>query len=133
MSILKKLRRAVGLTQQELAKLAGINRAYLAQIEVGIHKPSPILEKWLIQVIESYHLSQQSIIMRLSDHDRPSEETIRVREELDTLKEKDLGKLVTTQVVVRSLHNKVDWQIMSGLAALHIFKLFPGSLELKFL
>jgi transcriptional regulator with XRE-family HTH domain len=36
---LKKLREARGLTQEELARKAGISRAYLARLEIGLHDP----------------------------------------------------------------------------------------------
>jgi transcriptional regulator with XRE-family HTH domain len=36
---LKKLRTAKGLTQEALAKKAGISRAYLARLEMGRHDP----------------------------------------------------------------------------------------------
>lgn len=36
---LKKLREERGLTQEELAKKAGISRAYLARLEIGMHDP----------------------------------------------------------------------------------------------
>lgn len=132
MESLQQLRKAVELTQRQLSKLAGINRAYLAQIEAGIHKPSQVLETWLRHVMMSHHLSQQNLIIRLTDHGGPSEETARVLEELNRLKEEDISKLVKTRVVVWSLHSNVDWQIMSGLAALHLYRLFPNSLGLRF-
>ncbi|MFC1968098.1 helix-turn-helix domain-containing protein [Chloroflexota bacterium] len=133
METLKRLRKSVGLTQQKLAKYAGINRSYLAQLEAGIHKPSSALEKWLTQVMMDYHLSHQGYIMRLSERNGPSEETVKVREELDRLEQEDISQLVGMQVMVQSRYTKADWQIMSGLAALYVFKQFPGSLEMKFL
>jgi transcriptional regulator with XRE-family HTH domain len=36
---LKKLRETRGLTQEALAKKAGISRAYLARLEMGRHDP----------------------------------------------------------------------------------------------
>jgi len=36
---LKRLREQRGLTQEALAKKAGISRAYLARLEMGIHDP----------------------------------------------------------------------------------------------
>jgi transcriptional regulator with XRE-family HTH domain len=36
---LKALRESRGLTQEELAKKAGISRAYLARLETGRHDP----------------------------------------------------------------------------------------------
>jgi transcriptional regulator with XRE-family HTH domain len=36
---LKQLREARGLTQEALAKKAGISRAYLARLEIGMHDP----------------------------------------------------------------------------------------------
>lgn len=36
---LKKLREGKGLTQEVLAKKAGISRAYLARLEMGRHDP----------------------------------------------------------------------------------------------
>jgi transcriptional regulator with XRE-family HTH domain len=36
---LKQLREARGLTQEKLAKKAGISRAYLARLETGRHDP----------------------------------------------------------------------------------------------
>ena len=36
---LKKLRLSRGLTQEALAKKAGISRAYLARLEMGLHDP----------------------------------------------------------------------------------------------
>jgi transcriptional regulator with XRE-family HTH domain len=36
---LKALREARGLTQEELAKKAGISRGYLARLETGRHDP----------------------------------------------------------------------------------------------
>jgi len=36
---LKQLREARGLTQEELAKKAGVSRAYLARLEMGRHDP----------------------------------------------------------------------------------------------
>jgi transcriptional regulator with XRE-family HTH domain len=36
---LKKLRESRGLTQEALAKRAGISRAYLARMEMGLHDP----------------------------------------------------------------------------------------------
>ena len=36
---LKKLRGSRGFTQEELAKKAGISRAYLARLEMGRHDP----------------------------------------------------------------------------------------------
>lgn len=36
---LKKLRESKGLTQEILAKKAGISRAYLARLEMGRHDP----------------------------------------------------------------------------------------------
>lgn len=122
----------MGLTQRELAKLAGINRSYLAQLEAGIHKPSQALEKWLMQVTVDYHLSQHSPIMRLSESNEPSKETIKVREELERIGQEDISKLVSMQVVVQPLHNRMERQIISGLAALYVYRLFPKSLEMKF-
>jgi transcriptional regulator with XRE-family HTH domain len=133
METLRRLRKFVGLTQRELANLSGVTRGYVSQLEAGIHKPSSVLEKWLKQVMMDYHLSQHGFIMRLSERNGPSEETIRVREKLERLEQEDIGHLVATQVMVQSKYNKVDWQIMSGLAALYIYKSFPRSLEMKLL
>ena len=36
---LKTLRESRGLTQEVLAKKAGISRAYLARLEMGLHDP----------------------------------------------------------------------------------------------
>jgi transcriptional regulator with XRE-family HTH domain len=36
---LKGLRERNGLTQEELAKRAGVSRAYLSRLEMGLHDP----------------------------------------------------------------------------------------------
>ena len=36
---LKELRERRGLTQEKLAELAGVSRAYLSRLEMGLHDP----------------------------------------------------------------------------------------------
>ena len=36
---LRKLREARGMTQEALAKKAGVSRAYLSRLEMGLHDP----------------------------------------------------------------------------------------------
>ncbi len=50
-SALIKARKAKNLTQQEVAELVGINRAFLTNIERGVHSPSLEVAHKIAQVL----------------------------------------------------------------------------------
>ncbi len=64
----KRLRRALGLTQKELAKVAGISQSYLAKIELGKANPN---YSTAMKVIEALQKAQESKIK-----DRTAEEVM---------------------------------------------------------
>ena len=44
---IKNFRKALGLPQEEFAKLLGVSRVYVMMIETGKRKPSSVLKKLL--------------------------------------------------------------------------------------
>jgi transcriptional regulator with XRE-family HTH domain len=50
---LKELREDRGLTQEKLAKLAGVSRAYLSRLEMGRHDPPLSLLRRLAKALKA--------------------------------------------------------------------------------
>jgi len=44
---IRKFRKALGLSQEEFAKLLGVSRVYVMMLETGRRKPSSVLKKLL--------------------------------------------------------------------------------------
>jgi DNA-binding transcriptional regulator YiaG len=44
---IRELRKALGLSQEEFAKLLGVSRVYVMMLETGRRKPSSVLKKLL--------------------------------------------------------------------------------------
>jgi DNA-binding transcriptional regulator YiaG len=42
---IRELRKALGLSQEEFAKLLGVSRVYVMMLETGRRKPSSVLKK----------------------------------------------------------------------------------------
>ncbi len=59
LATIKQQRRALHLTQQELASRAGVSQSYIAKIEAGLIDPSYSLAKKILDTLESERYAQQ--------------------------------------------------------------------------
>ena len=125
---LRALRKAVGLTQQQLAKLSGVSQAQISEIEQGIHRPRATIQR-LFDAILAQSLTNQPRIEKREDI-RISDRTRAALEKLEALKADELLKV---RVLIQSIHHAADWQVVNGLVALYLYRMFPSTLELMLL
>jgi len=131
MKNLRKLREAVGLTQNELAIRAGISRGYIAQLELG-KEPPPELKAKLEEVILAIALRRLRALLPPSKRMDESREVV---ERLKTIeREKGIHALVRQRTVVFDLDDATAEPFMAnGATALHLFSSQHGLVDIVIL
>lgn len=69
-SIIKKRRKDIALTQQEVAEKAGISRSYYAMIEAGYRQPT--LKTWL-RIGDAINLNKIEIFELITSEEQTNE------------------------------------------------------------
>lgn len=96
---LRRARKAAGLTQGQAAKLLGLHRPSVCEMEAGRRKVSA---DELLQLAQMYGVDMSWLAGKQDDESAPQERIVKIAaRELASLKEEDLQKLLSAINLIR--------------------------------
>lgn len=130
---LKKLRKAAGLTQHDLARLVGKSRGYLAEIEIGKHRLPKDAESRIHNILIICCLQK---LRRAIPNEERIKDTLNNIKRLKAIELEDFSKILTAQVLIMELDDRSPhyfWGIrglVNGATALYANLSFGGTVDI---